>query len=108
MSPASSKNTFWAFNTFIQSLPLAFGHFLAAWKEAKIATLPKPSKDPKFPPSLRPISLLSTMGKLFEKLIIRTIQKQSEKRNLLNASKFGFRAHHSTALQCMTLADHIT
>jgi hypothetical protein len=51
---------------------------------------------------------LSTTGKLFEKVILRTIQKHIEERNLLNAGQFGFRANHSTTLQCMRLADHIT
>jgi hypothetical protein len=83
-------------------------HFSAPWKEAKIITLPKPGKDPKFPQNLRPISLLSNTAKLFQKLILRTIQKHVEERNLLNASQFGFRADHRTTLQCMRLADHIT
>jgi hypothetical protein len=39
-------------------------HFPSSWKEAKIITLPKPGKDPKFPQNLRLISLLSTTGKL--------------------------------------------
>jgi hypothetical protein len=39
---------------------------------------------------------------------LRTIQKYIEKRNLLNASQFGFQAAHSTTLQCMRLADHAT
>jgi hypothetical protein len=29
----------------------------------------------------------------------------SEKRSLLNASQFGFHAHHSTTLQCLKLTD---
>jgi hypothetical protein len=83
-------------------------HFPAPWKETKIITLPKPGKDPKFLQNLHPISLLSTMGKLFEKLILRTLQKHIGERNLLNASQFAFRADHSTTLQCMRLVDHIT
>jgi hypothetical protein len=83
-------------------------HFLAPWKEAKIKTLPKPAKDPKFPQKLLPISLLSTAGKLFEKLILRRNQKHTEERNLLHTSQLGSRADHSTTLQCKRPADHIT
>jgi hypothetical protein len=71
-------------------------------------TLPKPGKDPKFPQNLRPISLLSTAGKLFQKVILKFLQKHIDERGLLNASQFGFRARHSTTFQCMWLADHIT
>jgi hypothetical protein len=42
-------------------------HFPNPWKEATVRTLPKPGRDPKFPQNLRPISLLSTAEKLFEK-----------------------------------------
>jgi hypothetical protein len=68
----------------------------------------KPGKDPNFPQNLRPISLLSTTGKLFEKVILKILQKQINERDLLNASQFGFRARHSTTLQCMKLTDHVT
>jgi hypothetical protein len=87
---------------------LRLGHFPVPWKEAKIITLPKPGKDNKFPPNLRPISLLSTKGKVFQKVILRTTQKHTKERNLLNTSQFGFRAGHSMTLQCMRQADHIT
>jgi hypothetical protein len=48
------------------------------------------------------------VGKLFEKLILRTVQKHTEERNLLNASQSDFQADHSVTLQCMRLADHVT
>jgi hypothetical protein len=83
-------------------------HFPNPWKEAKIITLPKPGKDPKFPQNLRPISLLPTTGKLFEKEILKFVQKHIEEKGLLNASQFGFRARDSTTLQCMRLTDHVT
>jgi hypothetical protein len=68
----------------------------------------KTGKDPKFPQNLRPISLLPTTGKLFEKVILKFVQKHIEERGLLNASQFGFRARHSTTLQYMRLTDHVT
>jgi hypothetical protein len=68
-------------------------------KEAEVITLPKPRKDPKFLQNLRPISLLSTTGKLFEKNILKIVQKHIEERGLLNPSHFGFHARHRTTLQ---------
>jgi hypothetical protein len=47
-------------------------------------------------------------GKLFEKVILKILQKHIEERGLLNASQFGFRARHSMRVQCMRLADHVT
>jgi hypothetical protein len=38
------------------------------------------------------------MGKLFEKVILKLLQKHIEEKGLLNASQFGFRARHSTTL----------
>jgi hypothetical protein len=70
--------------------------------------LSKPSKDQNFPQNLRPISLLSTTGKLFEKVIQQLIQRHLEVNNLINANEFGFRARHSKTLQCMMLTDHVT
>jgi hypothetical protein len=48
------------------------------------------------------------MGKVFEKVILEIVKRHIGENNLLNASQFGFRAHHSTTLQCMRLADHVT
>jgi hypothetical protein len=70
--------------------------------------LPKPAKDPKFPQNLCPVSLLSTAGKLFKKVILNIIQKHIEKKSLLNASQFGFCVRHSTTLQCMRPMNHMT
>jgi hypothetical protein len=45
-------------------------------------------------------------GKLFEKAILKTVQRYIEETGLPNGSQFGFR--HSTTLQCMRLTDHVT
>jgi hypothetical protein len=73
---------------------LRLGHVPAPWMEAKIITLHKPSKDPIFPQNLCQISILLTTSNLLENLILRTIQKHTEDRNVLYASQFGFRAYH--------------
>jgi hypothetical protein len=52
--------------------------------------------------------LLSWTGKVFEKVILEIIKRHIGERNLHNASQFGFCARHSTTLQCMRLADHMT
>jgi hypothetical protein len=82
-------------------------HFAKPWKEAKVITLPKPGKDPKFPQNLRLISLLSTIGNLFDKVILKIVQRATKERGLLNASQFSFRARHSMTLHCMRLTDHV-
>jgi hypothetical protein len=74
---------------------LRLSYFPSSWKEAKIITLPKAGKYPKFPQNLRPISLLHTTGKLFVKVIQKLIQKHIEANNLINANQFGFGASHS-------------
>ena len=45
------------------------GLFPTNWKRAKVIPIPKPNKPPPDPNSYRPISLLSTVGKLFERII---------------------------------------
>jgi hypothetical protein len=87
---------------------LRLPHFPKSCKDTKVITLAKPSTDPKFTPNLRPISLLSTTGKLFENVILKIVQRHIEKRGLLNARQFGFRARQSTTLQCMSVTDHVT
>jgi hypothetical protein len=57
---------------------------------------------------LRPISLLFKTGKLFEKVFLKLLQEHIDERGLINTSRFGFRARHSTTLQCVRLADHVT
>jgi hypothetical protein len=44
-----------------------------------VIALPKPGKDPKFPQNLRPISLLSSTGKEFEKVILEMLKTYREK-----------------------------
>jgi hypothetical protein len=41
-------------------------------------------------------------------VFLKIIQRHIEERGLHNACQIGFRARHSTTLQCMRLTDHVT
>jgi hypothetical protein len=71
---------------------IRLSHFPKSLKEAKVVALP----DPKFPQNLCPIRILSSTGKVFEKVILEIVKRRIGEINLLNASQFGFRAGHST------------
>jgi hypothetical protein len=51
--------------------------------------------------------LNKTKSKLFEKVILNFVKRHIDEKYLLNAGQFGFRACHSTTLQCMRLTDHV-
>ena len=69
-------------------------YFLAAWKHARMFSILKPGKEPALPSYYRPISLLETTGKLFEKIILSRILYQVSRRRLLRDEQFGFRPKH--------------
>ena len=74
-------------------------YFPTCWKMAKVVPILKPGKDPTSPKSYRPISLLSALSKLFERLILDRVQEHVLNNNILLPEQFGFRKGHSTAHQ---------
>lgn len=55
----------------------------------------------------RPISLLSSLSKIFEKLILHQLTEYFETNNLLYKSQYGFRKHHSTDHAALELVDRL-
>jgi hypothetical protein len=60
-------------------------------KTAEIIVIPKPGKDPKDPTSCRPISLLSTISKVLERLLAHKITTDEKYVNSIPDHQFGFR-----------------
>ena len=55
----------------------------------------------------RPISLLSTSSKVFERVVFEQLYEYLHSKNLLYRSQCGFRRDHSTGLASVELIDHI-
>lgn len=71
------------------------GHFPQRWKSGRVIMLPKAHKNTLKPESYRPITLLPTTSKVFEKLLLQHITPHLTPR----PEQFGFRSKHSTTLQ---------
>jgi hypothetical protein len=82
--------------------------FPTMWKHARVISVLKPGKDPALPSSYRPISLLDTIGKIFEKILLARILHELSERSLLRDEQFGFRPRHNTSLQLARLVERIT
>ena len=85
--------------TVIFNRMLTLSYFPILWKYAEIIMIPKPVKPPYEPTSYRPISLLPTTSKLFERLLLKRIHDEHDPSTLLPSHQFGFRERHSTIHQ---------
>lgn len=72
------------------------GLFPCAWKVSKLVLLRKGDKPLENPSSYRPICLLNTVGKLFERLIKRRMEKHLQENDDLNERQFCIRKDRST------------
>lgn len=71
------------------------GYFPNAWKTAKICPIPKKRNNFELN-NVRPISLLSNLGKLFEK-VIRIMMDRNLEPSYIPNHQFGFKKYHSTS-----------
>ena len=82
----------WAALSLVQIFnAILFTHdFPPGWKDTRVISILKPGKDPAQPSSYRPISLLDTIGKLFEKILLTRILYEVDEHGLLSDEQFGF------------------
>lgn len=73
------------------------------WKKQRLVLIPKPGKATGDPSSFRPICLLDTLGKLFEKIILNRLTKVTEGDHGLSEKQFGFRKGKSTLEAILTV-----
>lgn len=86
---------------------LKSGYFPKTWKDATVIPIPKSGKHLTNPINYRPISLLSSISKLTEKIILNRIQDFDRKEKVMIDEQFGFRRGHSTSRQVARIANSI-
>lgn len=74
-------------------------------KHAQIVPIPKAQADFKHPVNYRPISLLPTIGKLFERLLEKHIRAHLSSHNIIQEEQFGFMPRHSTTNQLLRIIE---
>lgn len=71
------------------------GYFPAPFKKAKIVPVPK-KKNASNINDFRPISLISNVGKVFEKILLQLFEFHCSDNRLVQDNQFGFKKGHST------------
>jgi hypothetical protein len=87
---------------------LALNYFPTKWKGAEIFMLPKPGKGHTYPLHYRPISLLNSLGKLLEKIILKRLNFQLRNLKTLRNDQYGFKSGHSTTYALLRTVERIT
>ena len=87
---------------------LRLSYFPKSWKIAKIMPIPKGKPNCRSPDDFRPISLLSCLGKCFEKIILAKLNDFEFDNNIFIKQQCGFRPQHSTIHQVLRITENIS
>ncbi|GFT35219.1 probable RNA-directed DNA polymerase from transposon X-element [Trichonephila clavipes] len=87
---------------------LTLNYFPKASKEAIIFPILKPGKNKNIPSSYRPISLLSTLSKIAESIILTRLKDFLYINNIINPNQYGFTNKLSTLHPLLNLTEAIS
>jgi hypothetical protein len=82
-------------------------YFPEAWKKAQVIAIPKPGKNPSLASSYRPISLLSSLSKILERVLLKRILDHVDTNNIIPDEQHGFKSKKSTTHQLLRIVNHI-
>ncbi|KAG5669722.1 hypothetical protein PVAND_000017 [Polypedilum vanderplanki] len=85
---------------------LYHNYFPTTWKSANVVPIPKPGKKKADPTAYRPISLLSSLSKILERIILIRIQNHIEINNIIPNEQHGFRSNSSTTHLLYKIINH--
>jgi len=93
--------------TYIFNAIFLLPYFPNSWKSAMIITIPKSGKPPDTPEFYSPICLLPTLGKIFEKILLKRLTDIAIKQSALPDFQFCFCVNHATFHQLHRVVDYI-
>jgi hypothetical protein len=83
---------------------MRLGFFPDSWKIANISPIHKPGKPKSSPKSYRTISLLPTLSKLLERILLHRITPHLK---IIPTHEFGFKQFHSTTDKLQRISEII-
>ncbi|GBO45706.1 putative RNA-directed DNA polymerase from transposon X-element, partial [Araneus ventricosus] len=83
-------------------------YFPPSWKIAHVLMFPKPGQNHKLPGNYRPISLLSNLGKIYEKVILARLKEHCSDLQIIPDEQYGFRPNHGCVHQLLRVTNLIT
>jgi len=92
--------------TKIFNASLAQGNFPEAWKKANVSAIWKGKGSKSDPANYRPISVLPVIARIFERACASQLSDYCDKRELIPARQFGFRAGSGCELALLSAVDH--
>ncbi|KAK2577593.1 hypothetical protein KPH14_012704, partial [Odynerus spinipes] len=93
---------------YIVNATIKLSHFPSHWKTGNVVAIHKPGKISTDPSSYRPISLLPTMSKIAEKVILKRLDEFESKQKIIINQQFGFRQKHSTVQQIARIVNDVS
>lgn len=95
------------FLIFMFNVCLLNDYFPKCWKISKVKCICKPCKPSRFVDSYRPISLLSCVSKIFERIILSRLNEHIIENNIIPDHQYGFRPGKSCTHQLFRLTNII-
>ncbi|GAB0089775.1 hypothetical protein DMENIID0001_043810 [Sergentomyia squamirostris] len=92
---------------YIYNAVLRLQYFPNQWKVSEIILILKPGKKSEEVASYRPISLLPSLFKVLEKLLLTRIKSIMDNMKLIPNHQFGFRSGHSAVQQIHRVVEYI-
>lgn len=86
---------------------MKLGYFPNEWKHAEVIAIKKPNKPANQPSSYRPISLLSSVSKILERVVLTRLQKHLDDKHIIPEEQHGFRRGKSTTTQLKQVIDNV-